>query len=88
MRNPLNPFDRVTSLFVFIFSLIASITFWVFIARGDVFDHWYPLVGMLVASHGAFFGIILYEYLHYKELSFAEWWSNVKAWFKKKYRDF
>ena len=72
MQDSYNPFDRITSIFVFIFSLIASITFWVFIARGDVFDHWYPLVGMFVASHGAFFGIIIYEAMYYTGLSFKE----------------
>ena len=66
-RKGFNIFDSITSVLVFIFALIASITFWVFIARGDVFDNWYPLVGMLVASHGALIGIIYYEYLKYKK---------------------
>jgi hypothetical protein len=59
-------FDNITSVLVFLFSLFASITFWVFIIKGDVFDHWYPLVGMLVASHGALIGIIVYEWQKFK----------------------
>ncbi len=56
-------FNRKISLCVFILALVASIVFWVFIAKGDVYDNWYPLVGHLVASHGPLFGVI---YLKYK----------------------
>lgn len=71
-RKGFNIFDRISSLFVFILGLIGSITFWVFIAQGDVFDSWYPLVGMLVASHGALIGIIFYEIMHYTGKTFIE----------------
>jgi len=57
----------ISSILIFIFSLFASIVFWVFIAKGDVYDNWYPLVGHLVASHGALIGIIYWEYLKNKK---------------------
>ena len=71
-RKGFNIFDRITSLFVFILGLVGSITFWVFISRGDVFDNWYPLVGMLVSSHGSLIGIIFYEIMHHTGKSFKE----------------
>lgn len=71
-RKGFNIFDRVISLLIFIFGLIASITFWVFIAKGNVFEGWYPLVGMFVSSHGALIGIIIYEIMHHTGKSFIE----------------
>ena len=72
MKKGFNIFGKLSSLFVFLFSLSGIIAFWVFISRGDVYDNWYPLVGHFVAAHGAFIGIILYEYLNYKKLTFRE----------------
>lgn len=68
----MNIFNRITSLIIFIFTLIGSIVFWVFIARGDVFDNWYPLVGMFIASHGGLIGITLYEISHHTGKSVKE----------------
>ena len=56
-------FDSLVSVAIFLLGGVASVAFWVFISRGDVYDNWYPLTGHLVASHGAFFGIIIHEYL-------------------------
>jgi hypothetical protein len=50
---------------------------------GDVFDHWYPLVGMFVASHGALIGITFWEYLDSKNRSISEQWY---IWFKKRHK--
>ena len=72
MKKGFNIFGKLSSLFVFLFSLSGIIAFWVFISRGGVYDNWYPLVGHFVAAHGAFIGIILYEYLNYKKLTFRE----------------
>lgn len=71
-------FDKITSIFVFIFSLIAIIAFWIFVKRGDVYDNWYPLVGHFVAAHGAFIGIILYEYLKITGKSFRDLFKKKK----------
>lgn len=76
-------FNKITSILTFIFALISSITFWVFIYMGDVFDHWYPLVGMFVASHGALIGITFWEYLDSKNRSISEQWY---IWFKKRHK--
>lgn len=73
-------FDRLTSVLIFILSLAGIIAFWTFIARGDVYDNWYPLVGHCVSAHGAFIGIILYEYLNAKEMTFRQLWRKI---FKK-----
>jgi len=67
-----NIFARISSLFTFVFGLIATIAFWVFIAQGDVFDSLYPAIGMFIASHGALIGIIFYEIMHYTGKSFTE----------------
>jgi len=63
-------FDNASSIYVLIFGLVTSIVFWVFIGRGDVYDNWYPLVGHLVASHGALIAIIFYEYMKATDKSF------------------
>lgn len=39
-----------------IFGIVTSVIFWYFIAQGNVYDNWYPLVGHLVASHGLVIG--------------------------------
>lgn len=81
-------FDRITSVFVLLFSLFVIIVFWYFIYKGDVYDNWYPLVGHFVAAHGAFIGIIFYEWLNYKERSAREqfniWGSKIKKLLYKK----
>jgi len=71
MKNSYNILDRLTSLLIFAFSLIGSIVFWGFIGN-DVFDSWYPLVGMFVASHGGLIGIIFYEIMYYTGKTFKE----------------
>jgi hypothetical protein len=53
--------NLVTSILIFIISLFASILFWIFLSKG-VYDNWYPLVGHLVASHGALIGILLWYF--------------------------
>lgn len=79
-------FDSITSLFIFLFSGVGIVTFWIFLSRGTVYDNWYPLVGHFVASHGAFIAIIFYEYLKYKNLTVAEWFANVRGNIKERFR--
>jgi glucan phosphoethanolaminetransferase (alkaline phosphatase superfamily) len=73
-------FNWVTSIIVGVFSLIGIIAFWYFIYQGDVYDNWYPLVGHFVSAHGAFIGIVLWQYLEVKGRSFSEQWS---IWMRK-----
>mgnify|MGYP001331734273 CR=1 FL=1 len=65
-------FNIITSILTFILALGASVVFWVFIYRGDVYDSWYPLIGHFVASHGALIGIVIWEYLRITGKSFRE----------------
>jgi len=65
-------FNRVSSIIVFILGLIGSISFWVFIVQGDVFEDWYPLVSMFVSTHSALIGVIFYEIMRYTGKSFKE----------------
>ena len=67
-----NLFNNIGSLLTFLFSLFAVIMFWKFVADGDVFDNWYPLVGSFVASHGALVGIVLWQYSTAKDLEEAK----------------
>jgi len=71
-------FDKITSIAVFLLSLAGIIAFWTFLSRGDVYDNWYPLVGHFVAAHGAFIGIILYEYLKMTGKSFRDLFRKKK----------
>lgn len=61
--KPNKMFDDIMSIVILLFSLAGIIAFWIFIREGNVYDHWYPLIGHFVAAHGAFIGIILHEYL-------------------------
>lgn len=72
--------NNVSSILTFILAVCAVGAFWKFIADGDVFDNWYPLVGAFIASHGALIGILLWQYLNVKKRTFAEQWS---IWFGK-----
>jgi hypothetical protein len=76
-------FNNITSIFVFIFGLIGSIAFWVFLSRGDVYDNWYPLVGHFVSAHGSFIGIIFWEYMRQTGKSFLDIVRDVIEFFKK-----
>lgn len=71
---------KISSIIITLFSLFGIILFWYFIYEGDVYDNWYPLVGHFVASHGAFIGILLFEYLEHKERTFSEQW---RVWMNK-----
>lgn len=72
---------RISSIFIFILSLIATIAFWYFIYT-DYYDNWYPLVGHLISAHGALIAIIFWEYLEFKgQRSVGEQWD---IWFKKR----
>lgn len=52
--------NYIITTFMLLFGLVTSILFWVFLLRGDVYEDIYPLVGHLVASHGALVGSIVY----------------------------
>lgn len=72
--------DNISSVLTFILALFAVGAFWKFIIDGDVFDNWYPLVGSFIAAHGALIGIILWQYLNVKKITFSDQWS---IWFGK-----
>jgi hypothetical protein len=73
-----NLFNNTGSLITFLFSLFTVIMFWKFVADGDVFDNWYPLVGSFVASHGALIGIVLWQYFNTKDLKETKNKNKVK----------
>lgn len=52
--------NYIITTFMLLFGLVTSILFWVFLFRGDVYEDLYPLVGHLVASHGALIGTMVY----------------------------
>lgn len=74
---PSNKFNSATSLITFILALIATIAFWYFIYLGDVYDNWYPLIGHAISAHGALIGIVLWQYLQNKKITFIDWISTI-----------
>lgn len=70
-------FNMGTTIFTALFSFVAIVAFWYFIYRGDVYDNWYPLVGHFIAAHGAFFGVIIWQILENKGISFSEWIKSI-----------
>lgn len=70
-------FNWISSILVFILALVASICYWYFVITGYSFGGVYPVVGAFVSIHGALIGIVLWQYLEYKGLSFMEWWTKI-----------
>lgn len=60
-----NIFTNIMAIIILLFTLGGSIMFWVFIANGDVYYNWYPLIGHLVSSHGGLIAIIRWMYLRH-----------------------